>query len=300
MLNLTKILRDNRLCKAVTGCSIEEFNILLITFEAELYIQKKEKPNRKREVGAGCKGKLPTSAHKLAFILIYLKVYPTFDLFGLLTDRARSKCCESVQKFLPVLEKVLGKTCALPKRKISSMKEFVESFGNDLKDLFIDGSERIIQRPKNAKQQRKLYSGKKKKHTKKNIICADEKRRILIMGPTKSGRRHDKRLLDKMGLLHSIPKDCAIWGDTGFKGISEQHRNTQIPHKKKKGKPLTIEQKEENKIISSFRVVVEHAIGGYKRFDAASGIYRNKKTKLDDKFHLLAAGLWNFHLNQSQ
>lgn len=299
MLNLTKILRENRLCKAITGCSIEEFNALLIAFEAELYIQKKERPNRKRAIGGGCKGKLPTSSYKLAFILIYLKVYPTYDLFGMLTDRARSKCCESVQKFLPILERVLGKACVLPKRKISSMKEFIGAFGSDVKDLFIDGSERVINRPKNAKQQRKLYSGKKKKHTKKNIVCADEKRRILIMGPTKSGRRHDKRLLDKMGLLHNIPKDCAIWGDTGFEGISEQHKNTQTPHKRKKGKPLTTEQKEENKVISSFRVVVEHAIGGYKRFNAASAIYRSKKPKFDDKLHLIAAGLWNFHLKQT-
>ena len=102
MLNLDKILKENRLCKAVTGCSIDEFNNLLVAFDTELYIQKKQRSTRKRAVGGGYKGKLPTSAHKLAFILIYLKVYPKFDLFGLLTDRARSKCCESVQKFLPI------------------------------------------------------------------------------------------------------------------------------------------------------------------------------------------------------
>ena len=167
MLNIEKILKEDRLCKAVTGCSIQEFKNLLVVFDKELYIQKKERSNRKRAVGGGYKGKLPTSAYKLAFILIYLKVYPTFDLFGLLTNRARSKCCESVQKFLPILERALGKACVLPKRKINNMKEFAENFGDNLKDLFIDGSERITQRPKNTKQQRKLYSGKKKKHTKK-------------------------------------------------------------------------------------------------------------------------------------
>ena len=55
-------------------------------------------------------------------------------------------------------------------------------------------------------------------------------------------------------------------------------------------------QKSENKIISSFRVVVEHAIGGIKRYGVARDIYRNKIDNLDDKFHLLSAGLWNFHL----
>jgi hypothetical protein len=38
-----------------------------------------------------------------------------------------------------------------------------------------------------------------------------------------------------------------------------------MPTKKPKGKELTEEQKLENKKISSFRILVEHAIGGVKR-----------------------------------
>ncbi len=179
------------------------------------------------------------------------------------------------------------------------MREFVECFGNDVKDLFIDGAERPVQRPVNTKRQRKLYSGKKKSHTRKNIICADDKKRILIMSKTKSGRRHDKKLLDKMDLIRHIPKECTIWADTGFQGISDQCLNAHTPHKKRKGKQLTAQQKGENKMISSFRVVVEHSIGGYKRYGSASDIYRNKKPNFDDKLHLLSAGLWNFHLNHT-
>jgi len=44
------------------------------------------------------------------------------------------------------------------------------------------------------------------------------------------------------------------------------------------------------------RLRVEHATGGLKRFGAVSSIYRNHKTKCDDQFNLLAAGLWNFRL----
>src|SRR5207248_8023588 len=43
------------------------------------------------------------------------------------------------------------------------------------------------------------------------------------------------------------------------------HKNLHIPKKKSKGKPLTYDDKETNKIISSYRVIVEHAIGGIKR-----------------------------------
>ena len=41
------------------------------------------------------------------------------------------------------------------------------------------------------------------------------------MTPTKSGRRHDKRISDKFNLPHIIPQDVTIWADTGFQGIAK-------------------------------------------------------------------------------
>jgi len=71
-----------------------------------------------------------------------------------------------------------------------------------------------------------------------------------------------------------------------------------IPTKKPKGKPLTPEQKAENKTIAGMRVIAEHAINGMKRFGALSGIYRNRKGQ-DDQMIGLCAGLWNFHLQMA-
>ncbi|GHU29537.1 hypothetical protein FACS1894152_7860 [Bacilli bacterium] len=42
-----------------------------------------------------------------------------------------------------------------------------------VKDIFIDGTERPVQRPRNNKLQKKRYSGKKKRHTRKNVIMSD-------------------------------------------------------------------------------------------------------------------------------
>jgi len=50
-----------------------------------------------------------------------------------------------------------------------------------------------------------------------------------------------------------------------------------IPQKRPRGKALTLEQKQENKVISGIRIVVEHAINGIKRFGAMSNTYRNRK-----------------------
>ncbi|PON13626.1 hypothetical protein C2W62_33390, partial [Candidatus Entotheonella serta] len=37
---------------------------------------------RSRKPGAGIKGKLPTMADKLLFVLYYYQTYPTFDVLG--------------------------------------------------------------------------------------------------------------------------------------------------------------------------------------------------------------------------
>jgi hypothetical protein len=186
----------------------------------------------------------------------------------------------------------------MPEKKISSMEEFLEKFP-EAKDLFVDGVERPIQRPTNKKKQNKLYSGKKKRHMKKSVLVVNAQRRILVVTETKSGRRHDKRLADKVSLFEHIPEEVAVWTDTGFQGVLKQHAHTLIPKKGTRKKPLTVLEREENRIISSFRVVVEHAIAGIKRFKAYADIWRNKIACLDDRIMRIACGLWNLHIEMT-
>ena len=106
---------------------------------------------------------------------MYVKVYPTFDVMGVLTDRVRTKCCDSVKLLLPALEMTLGRKNLLPERKITSVQEFHERFGHEIKDVFVDGSERRVEKPKKLKRRKKLYSGKKKVTTRKFVVVTDEK-----------------------------------------------------------------------------------------------------------------------------
>ena len=297
-MNTSTIFSNPRLSKALTGLSKLEFEALLPSFTVAWQSSHAARKGRQRQVGGGKKGKLPTMSAKLAFILIYLKCYPTFDLLGFLTGRERTRCCRSVQTMLPILELALGRALVLPKRKISSVEEFFKTFP-EAREVFIDGTERPVQKPKKLKKRNKLYSGKKKGTTRKTVVVNDAKRRILLLTPTKSGRRHDKRIADKYDVVKNIPDEVSIWTDTGFQGIQHQHHTTVMPTKATKNKPLTPEQKQNNRIISGIRVVSEHAIGGIKRLKAASDIYRNKLPNLDDTFTLLSAGLWNFHLRQT-
>ncbi|MBC7328169.1 IS5/IS1182 family transposase, partial [bacterium] len=56
-----------------------------------------------------------------------------------------------------------------------------------------------------------------------------------------------------------------------------------MPKKKPKGKELTLQERMENRKISSVRIKVEHAISGIKRFGIIWGVLRNRKEGFGDK-----------------
>ncbi|WP_440865527.1 transposase family protein [Symbiopectobacterium purcellii] len=147
----------------------------------------------------------------------------------------------------------------MPARQIHSAEEFFRAFPG-VKDVFIDGTERPVQKPKNLRRRKKMYSGKKRQTTRKGLIMTDETRQIGFIPMSKNGRRHDKRLLDKVDIIRHIPPEVTIWADTGFQGIDKQHPNTQIPKKGTRKRPLSPEQKQENKIISGIRITVEQSL----------------------------------------
>ena len=294
-MNIKPALRSNRSCLALTGVNVAEFQSLVSLFTSVYKEEKiKANPKRVRKYGGGRIGGLKTVDEKLFFTLMYLKTYPTFDVASFFTGINRSNSYRAIKFLLPALEITLGRQLVLPRRQIHSVEEFLLLFP-EVKDVFLDGTDRRVQRPKNKKKQNKLYSGKRKATTRKNIVVSDEKRRILYLSPTKSGRRHDKRLGDKMG-LGSLPSEVSAWVDTGFQGLQKNHPNTQIPRKRSRDKPLSEEDKENNRLISSFRVTVEHAIAGMKRLRSTTDVYRNKRANFDDTLNLLSAGIWNYHL----
>lgn len=294
-MNISTLVRNPRAVKALTGLSYQEITNLVPTFEKALADVRRQNKNRIRRVGGGRKGALKTSKDKLFFILFYLKTYPTFDVLGFFFNKPRGRSCEHAHFLMTVLKKTLGRELVLPKRKINSVEEFLEAFP-EVKDVFGDWTERRIERPKKPHRERKAYSGKKKAHTRKNIIIADEKKHILFVGPTKSGRRHDKRLLDKMILAERIPQHIGFFGDTAFQGIQHIHPNSCIPKRGTKKHPLTESERENNRVISSFRMVVENTICGIKRYRAIIDRLRNKIGRFDDDAIEICAGLWNYHL----
>lgn len=290
---------EERSMRAITGVSIRQFNELTIFFEQALLETANEK-QRVRGVGGGRKGILRKIEAKVFFILFYLKVYPTYDLAAIFFQADRSQPCRWVKVFFPILEKALGRTLSLPKRKISSMEEFREVF-QDVNDVLIDVTERRCQRPSSFKNLKRRYSGKKKCHTRKNTLIVDEGKQIRFISPTRNGRFHDLKLLKKEALASCIPKGYSIWGDKGYTGIDSllpDQVEAYVPKKKGKKTPLTDSEILNNKAISSLRMPVEHSIGGMKRYGCMQIPIRNKNWAIEDKMPLLCAGLWNFHLSR--
>lgn len=308
-------IQDERLFKALTGVSRTEFQQLLPVFitsyqELQQETYETEKATRQRQSGGGQKGKLPTMELKLFFILYYWKVYPTYDVLGFQFGLDRSKAYTNVQALWPVLERTLEKLEVLPVRSFSRVEDLQAAF-EGLQDLLVDATERPHARPKDEGEQRKKYSGKKKRHTVKNTVIAALSKWILFLGYTVAGSIHDytqfKKEFPVDGGRDEVVqwfKDFILWLDLGYLGAQKTYKadTVNMPHKKpRKSKrhpspTLTEEQKAENREISRVRVIVEQAIRGMKRFDIVTHTFRNRLKNFVDTAVLLAAGLWNWKL----
>ena len=57
---------------------------------------------------------------------------------------------------------------------------------------------------------------------------------------------------------------------------------------------MSLEEKEQNSLISSMRIIVEHVICGIKRCRIVKDVLRNTKDKFDDLVMEITCGLHNF------
>ena len=298
MLNIERILGDDRLMRAMTGLNLRAFNALKPAFSQALLdaaVPRRSNAPRQRAPGAGRKPRLDTVEHKLFYILVYFKCYPTFDLAGVLFDIDRSQAHRWMHRLQPVLEQALGQKMALPKRKISSMDEFIQAFPG-VKRVILDGTQRPIQRSRDKAKQKQNYSGKKKRHTRSHLAGTDGDARILLLSVSYDGKDHDKGILNREQWADYIPDGVLLQGDSGFDGLQRDYVNVETSHKKPRGGTLTDTQKEENRALAKERVVVEHAFSGLKRYRIAREVYRNRIHDFDDRSMVTAAGLWNFYL----
>ena len=114
---------------------------------------------------------------------------------------------------------------------------------------------------------------KRNNHTHKNNLVIDAACKVVLLTPTCEGRIHDKRIAD--ATRYCLPNGSTLFQDPGFQGFSLQGINIIEPKKKPKGRDLTLEEKERNRLISSIRVRVEHVMSGIKRYRIVKDKLRN-------------------------
>ena len=252
----------------LVGVSKGTYLVLLDKFVNEIAVYKDELWTRK----LGNKSSISID-NKLLIYLLHLRNYDTYlnlgMKFGISESYAYKRC-----KFA---EKILLRCLDCP--DVDCLKTSIES-----NLIAVDVCEQEIERP--LEGQKEYYSGKKR-HTVKVFIVA-----CVLTGLIKGiwyakGAVHDfKMLKDKNP---ELAKDITILADLGFLGIQHIYNKCIIPHKKSKNKPLTQEQKEDNKRQASKRVVVEHLNRCCKIFRICSSRFRGKHKNYDKNWGNISA-----------
>jgi hypothetical protein len=101
------------------------------------------------------------------------------------------------------------------------------------------------------------------------------------------GRQHDFAVFkDSRLLLHP---DAMLLADSGYQGIDKYHQNSTLPVKKKKGQPLSAEDKAHNKALAKRRVFIENVNRRCKIFRIVKDVYRGKHKNYSLTWNLVAA-----------
>ncbi len=300
MIRFEQLKNKPAMLKCLTGLTVEGFLALWpaceVAYDADLARRDKQRGvPRQRERGAGQKGALPRLEDKLVFILFYFRVYPVQMAQGFFFGMGQPQANAWVHRLSPVLKQALGYDVQLPARSPKDIQAVLETCPG--LEFIIDGSERAIRRPKDSERQQANYSGKKKRHTRKNnVITAKATGKIKGLSPTVEGKRHDKKLADEQD--GAFPAGSELWKDTGFQGYEPNTVKTFQPTKKPKGRDLSPEEKDAKTAISKQRIAIEHTLGGVKVFRIVHDVFRNGRDGFDDLVMEIACALHNFRIDQ--
>ena len=290
-------LKDNPRCfLAVTSLTRDEFEYLVPAFAEESAATQSSTHTqagqpRQRRAGGGRKARLATVDDKLLFILMYQKTYPLQTVQGLHFGLSQAQTNEWVHRLKPVLNTTLERLGYAPERDPVAFQQRPVTSGPPLA-VQLDGTERRRHRPKNPEKQREHYSGKKKAHTDKNVILADERtRQVVYLSQTQVGKTHDKQVADQEAIRY--PAGTRLTKDLGFQGYEPANVWTIQPKKQGRGGFLGTADRLANRLIASARIVVEHVIAGVKRCRIVKDVFRNTKQGFSDLVMHIACALHN-------
>jgi len=287
------------LFKSFTGLSVKQFDDVFKVMESKYSSHEirrlSYKRNRERSIGAGRRFKL-VMKDRFIMVLVYYRLYITYTLASFLFGLDQSNVCRDIQKIewlirscLPMPQKLYNAT-----KRLKTKEEIGQYFPDFL--AFIDCTEQQIPIPKNKVRRRLYYSGKKKKHTIKNLYAVNQTGLIIYKSKHKQiGKKHDYKIYKKNH--PDIPKDVINIFDLGFLGVEKDYpkQRSSLPIKKEKVCELSTDKKDYNKNHSGKRIVIEHAICRLKKYKIMKDVFRNKLRKYDMMSDIVS-GLVNYRI----
>lgn len=194
----------------MTGLRLDEFADLpddMLPRFAEAEQARLQRPNRRRVKGGGRYADL-APRDQILLAIIWLRQYPTNEVFGFLFDVSDSTVSRVVNRLVRLLEASGKDTMHMPDPGRKHRKE-LDALLKETPELavIIDTFEQKVQRCKDPKQADAHFSGKKKQHTLKSQVTADEDSGTLcdvserVLGPSA-----DLSVLKGSGVLERLPK----------------------------------------------------------------------------------------------
>lgn len=270
--------------RSLTGMTPGEFEHLLSTFATAQERRRgrvrttRQGLPRRRAAGAGHPFR-HDDRHRLLLTLVWLRVYPTYELLGFYFGLHKRNAQLNVRAVLEILDTLDDFPFDRPGRdrpKLSTPAQVMDAF--PLVRLVIDGKEQRVLRPGGSYEaQKPYYSGKKKAHTLKSQIAVDPSGVIeSVGGSVPGGATHDLTLLRQTGLLGRLADGEGAMVDKGYVGIDKDYPDVPlvIPFKARRNHPLTEEQKAYNRLVARYRIVVEHTMAQRNRFTVLRQVFR--------------------------
>jgi hypothetical protein len=260
---------------------IEEERIRLAQEQQKVRINKK---------GGGRPKKLKRE-EEICLCIFYLRHLPTFQILGMQFNVSKTEANDTFNYWIKIIRRILPASLMEQAIKDNQELEMVKEMLSEY-ELIVDSWEQTRQRPKDNQAQKEYYSGKKrmrsgrvprpwkrtkqKQHTfKGQIITLPLGEDLVDVEVGRQGKASDINMFREQ--QKKFQSEQKFTGDKGYQGGV----NIKTPQKKPKGKELTAQQKEGNKVISSQRIYVEHIIRLLKIFRAAQERFRMKCNKYE-------------------
>src|SRR5262245_42980143 len=278
--------------RSLTGMDPTAFEALFAEFDAarpaaraaSVRTRRGHQP-RRRAPGGGHPHALE-ARDRLLMALVWLRVYPTYEVLGFLFGLHHGDALRNVADVLAVLESLGDFPFDRPDRDptratLDSVAAVMDAF--PMVRRVVDTKEQRIRRPQGAYAAQKPYSSMKKKaHTLKTQLAVRPDGRIESVGDSvPGGSKHDKTMARESGVLDRLGPGQGVMADKAYDSLRDEYPAVPIvtPRPARRNRPLTEHEKMANRFIARSRIVVEHAIAQLNRYTVLRQVYRGPRSR---------------------